>query len=180
VKWLDRIVLSDEESDSHWQRQDYKGFSPSATLETSNYSLAQSIQELPVQSAILTPKNGEKALRIDRNGQTGILVKGIFKQHLHEGYAWSGGGRGINRVDVSSDGGKTWIDAKLVQNESNWGKQWAWTKWEAFVPIYNFEDAEIICKAVDSSYQSQPENFGSIYNVRGVLSNAWHRVKIKS
>lgn len=81
---------------------------------------------------------------------------------------------------MSSDGGKSWTDAKLVQNESNWGKQWAWTKWEAFVPIRNSEDAEIVCKAVDSSYQSQPETFGSIYNVRGVLSNAWHRVKIKS
>jgi sulfite oxidase len=82
VKWLEKIVLSDEESYSHWQRQDYKGFSPSATLETSNYSLAESIQELPVQSAILSPKNGEKAQVIDRNGQRGIIVKGIIYHQL--------------------------------------------------------------------------------------------------
>ena len=30
-----------------------------------------------------------------------------------KGYAWSGGGRGIIRVDVSIDGGKTWQCAEL-------------------------------------------------------------------
>lgn len=30
-----------------------------------------------------------------------------------KGYAWSGGGQGIIRVDVSADGGKTWHDAQL-------------------------------------------------------------------
>lgn len=30
-----------------------------------------------------------------------------------KGYAWSGGGQGIIRVDVSADGGKTWQDAEL-------------------------------------------------------------------
>ena len=30
-----------------------------------------------------------------------------------KGYAWSGGGQGIIRVDVSADGGKTWHDAEL-------------------------------------------------------------------
>jgi hypothetical protein len=32
-----------------------------------------------------------------------------------KGYAWSGGGRGIERVDVSSDGGKTWKTASLTR-----------------------------------------------------------------
>lgn len=30
-----------------------------------------------------------------------------------KGYAWSGGGRGIVRVDVTADGGKTWHTAGL-------------------------------------------------------------------
>lgn len=30
VKWLDKVVVSDEESDSHWQQRDYKGFCPGA------------------------------------------------------------------------------------------------------------------------------------------------------
>lgn len=44
VKWLHHVTASDEESLSHWQRHDYKGFSPSATPETADYSKAQSIQ----------------------------------------------------------------------------------------------------------------------------------------
>jgi sulfite oxidase len=32
------------------------------------------------------------------------------------GYAWSGGGRGIIRVEISADGGKTWQSAQLQQD----------------------------------------------------------------
>lgn len=32
------------------------------------------------------------------------------------GYAWSGGGRGIMRVEVSTDGGETWQATELVQD----------------------------------------------------------------
>jgi hypothetical protein len=28
VKWLEKVIISDEESDSHWQQRDYKGFCP--------------------------------------------------------------------------------------------------------------------------------------------------------
>ena len=44
VKWLNQIVASDEESWSHWQRKDYKGFSPSTTFETADYDKAHAIQ----------------------------------------------------------------------------------------------------------------------------------------
>ena len=30
VKWLSTVRVEEEESDSHWQRKDYKGFSPSS------------------------------------------------------------------------------------------------------------------------------------------------------
>jgi hypothetical protein len=55
---------------------------------------------------------------------------------------------------------------------------------ELKVPFQNLvrgEDnkAHIVCKAVDSSYNSQPEEAASIWNMRGLLSNSWHRVSIK-
>jgi sulfite oxidase len=28
VKWLEKVIVSDEESESHWQQRDYKGFCP--------------------------------------------------------------------------------------------------------------------------------------------------------
>lgn len=176
VKWVDRISLSEDESESHWQQKDYKGFSPSANLETSDYSKAESIQALPVQSAITYPKPGSSVVPVSNSKEAGTTTRSI----LVKGYAWSGGGNGINRVDVSSDGGKTWLDAQLEQNrEQGWGQKWAWTKWEAVVPVSSGTETEVICKAVDSAYQAQPEGMEGIYNVRGVLVNAWHRVKVQ-
>lgn len=37
---------------------------------------------------------------------------------------------------------------------------------------------EIVCKAVDSSYNSQPEGVAGVWNLRGVLNNAWYRVHV--
>ncbi|KAJ3412338.1 hypothetical protein HDV05_000935 [Chytridiales sp. JEL 0842] len=174
VKWVSSIRLSEDESESHWQRRDYKGFGPSKSLEESKYDESVSIQEMPVQSAILSP-SPSSTVAMDPESKT-IKV---------EGYAWSGGGRGIVRVDVSADGGKTWIDAQRLQRANQpRGREWAWTRWEAQVPLSKAEDGEggeveIVCKAVDTSYNEQPERFESTYNVRGVLVSAWHRVKAK-
>src|SRR6218665_3677323 len=56
VKWLGRIILSEEESDSHWQRRDYKSFPPNVDSATGDeFDKAYAIQELPIQSAICTP-----------------------------------------------------------------------------------------------------------------------------
>ncbi len=37
---------------------------------------------------------------------------------------------------------------------------------------------DIRCKAVDSSYNSQPDTIAPIWNMRGVLNNAWHQVQV--
>jgi sulfite oxidase len=34
----------------------------------------------------------------------------------------------------------------------------------------------LIVKAVDDAYNTQPESYKDIYNVRGNLATAWHRV----
>ena len=51
VKWLNKIVLSDEESHGPWQRgMSYKGFSPSTkSLEGIDVESIPSLQEQPVR-----------------------------------------------------------------------------------------------------------------------------------
>lgn len=78
------------------------------------------MQETPVQSAICEPANNSTVNFDDDE----ITIKG---------YAFSGGGRGIFRVDISLDGGKSWINPKL-ENKGKWfyvvttSKNWEYGK----------------------------------------------------
>ena len=168
VKWLSRIVLSDEESRSLWQRKDYKLFPPSTDISNVDYASAEPIQELPVQSAICSPMPGSSV----RSSDGFVIVKG---------YAWSGGGRGIIRVDVSVDGGSHWHSADLETVDQEYNKNWAWTLWEASVPIPEDHKGEldICCKAMDTACNQQPETIAPIWNFRGLSNNAWHHINVK-
>lgn len=167
VKWLGRIVASREEYGGFWQQLDYKGFSPSVNWDTVDFSSAPAIQELPVQSLICYPQSGSSI----PEGEEDLTLRGI---------AWSGGGRAIIRVDVSVDGGQSWHTAELTEGtQQRRGRAWAWTFWETTVPLPPHEgELEVCCKAVDLSYNVQPDTSAPIWNLRGCLSNAWHRIHI--
>lgn len=166
VKWVGRIFVSKEESTSHWQQNDYKGFSPSVDWDTVDFRTAPAIQDLPVQSAITEPHNGSN-------------ISATCEEITVKGYAWSGGGREIIRVDVSLDGGKSWQVASLTGQQQKADRAWAWKLWTLTAPLpIGQEQLEIVCKAVDSSYNVQPDTVAPIWNLRGVLSNAWHRIYI--
>lgn len=91
------------------------------------------------------------------------------------------------RVDLTADQGKTWHVATLQHNtdgeadESNMsGRNWSWALWSAELPVSKeAQNIEIWSKAVDSNYNVQPESFENIWNLRGVLSNAYSRVQVK-
>ena len=167
VKWLGKIIVSEHESDSFWQQNTYKGTPPNMDIKNLDMTPFPAIQEYPVTSAICYPRDHQT---LSRQGDGTVKVKG---------YAWSGGGRGIIRVDVSVDGGKTWEVANLKKEEQPAGRQWAWTFWECDVTVPDdAERVEIVSKAVDSSYNVQPELSLPIWNPRGYLSHAWSRVKV--
>ncbi|XP_058832753.1 sulfite oxidase, mitochondrial isoform X2 [Topomyia yanbarensis] len=167
VKWLGRIVVSKVESDSHWQKNDYKSFSPSTDWDTVDFETAPAIQNMPVTSAICSPANGEQVK--SENGF--ITVKG---------YAWSGGGQEIIRVDLTVDGGNSWTVAELdnVEKGTGRGRHWSWSLWTAKIPAKPGQKLEIWAKAVDDNYNLQPESFKNIWNLRGVVGNAYSRVKV--
>lgn len=158
IKWLKKINISDKEVDGIWQKGiSYKGL-PHYIKDANNISIDDiaPIQELPVQSCIVDILPDKEKLKI-------------------KGFAWSGGGRGIIRVDISCDGGKTWNMAELKEgSEQKLNKAWAWTFWEFDTTN---KGGEIICKATDASYNTQPEKSEYAWNIRGLNNNSWHRIK---
>ncbi|GIL59243.1 hypothetical protein Vafri_13880 [Volvox africanus] len=178
VKWLRRIIPSASESSSHWQQRDYKAFSPNVDWDSVEWTSAPALQEPPVTSTICEPAPGTPVSVSDGE----ITLRG---------YAWSGGGRGIIRVDVSTDGGTTWTAAKLLPPPQgapppgSYTGAWAWTLWEATLPLpkpaaegNGPATLQLVCKAVDSSYNNQPDTISPIWNLRGIVNNAWHRVSV--
>lgn len=166
VKWLGRINISSDENESQFQKRDYKCFGPDMKqkdCKTEDWDGAQAIQETPVQSAItnIIPANG--------NNKTTV-----------QGFAFSGGGRRIVRVDVSADGGKTWRPATLQKDKAKGSRRWAWTMWNIEWPkdeLKPGEEIEFVVKASDEAYNTQPACFDATWNFRGLLANAWHRQK---
>ncbi|KAK4982241.1 hypothetical protein LTR66_009386 [Elasticomyces elasticus] len=174
VKWVNKITMSGEESTSQWQRRDYKCFGPN---EGSNpdWDSARAIQEMPVQSAITNVRQVPQ----DRlNNSKLAQVYGLEEDAIIlEGYAFSGGGREIVRVDISADDGRTWRQAQLIENDEKGAKAWSWKQWRIALP--RREAMRYFCvKAVDEAYNTQPESFEAHYNFRGNLASGWHRVPV--
>ncbi|KAI4165951.1 MAG: hypothetical protein LQ342_000382 [Letrouitia transgressa] len=172
VKWLNRIILSDEESPSQWQRRDYKCFGPNVGGNP-DWDSAPAIQEMPVQSAITLLRDISAHSEQDRRL---LQVYGLEEDSVAvEGYSFSGGGRRIVRVDVSANGGSSWHQAELLPDERRGAKAWAWRRWRWVLPRSQ-AGRTFVVKAVDEAYNTQPDHFEPHYNFRGNLASAWHRV----
>ncbi|XP_022821957.1 probable sulfite oxidase, mitochondrial isoform X1 [Spodoptera litura] len=168
VKWLESITISKDESSSHWHQKDYRSFNASKTWETADFATAPPIYSLPVTSAICDPANGDTV--VAKNGVVEI-----------RGYAYSGGGAKILRVDISPDCGETWVQAEEMQTDDAPPQQhYSWTLWTARIPVRKEQkEIELWAKATDSNFNTQPEKFDDIWNIRGLLSNAYHRIKVQ-
>jgi len=172
VKWVSKIIVSEEESTSQWQRRDYKCFGPNEGSKP-DWSRAPSIQETPVQSAITSFREISAHSVDDRKA---LQVYGLEEDSIAlTGYAFAGGGREIVRVDVSYDGGHTWRQAVLEEADTLGSKNWSWKRWSHVVPKREV-GLEVVVKAVDEGYNTQPDTHGPTYNFRGNLATAWHRL----
>lgn len=167
VKWLDAINIIAEECQGFFMQMDYKMFPPSVNWDNINWSTRRPQMDFPVQCVICSFEDVD-------------VVK--HRKVTINGYAVSGGGRGIERVDISIDGGKSWIEAFKYQKPGtpyipDDSDKWAWVffKAEAEIP----HNAEIVAKAVDTAANVQPENVEVIWNLRGILNTSWHRVQVR-
>ncbi|KAL6953176.1 sulfite oxidase, partial [Sarracenia purpurea var. burkii] len=137
VKWLDSINIIAEECQGFFMQKDYKMFPPSVNWDNIDWSTRKPQMDFPVQCAICSLED----FNITSHGK--ITIKG---------YAASGGGRGIERVDISIDGGKTWVEASRHQKagipyiaDGTSSDKWAWVFFEANADIP--KSAEIVAKA---------------------------------
>ena len=158
VKWLREITLQERPSTNPYQARDYKLFPPEITAQTVDWSRAKPIEELILNTVITTPQEGETVAA----GPTRI-----------QGYAITSAGSPIERVELSIDGGKTWTTANIVKRAD----PYAWCFWEVTVAL-SPGDRQIIVRAWDASKQTQPEDVKQLWNFKGYMNNAWHRVNI--
>ncbi|MBE7218279.1 MAG: molybdopterin-dependent oxidoreductase, partial [Caulobacteraceae bacterium] len=115
-KWLEQIEVRDTPSNGRFQARDYKMFPADVTEETADWSRGVTIDEMPVNSAVLVPS----AFAELEAGETQVC-----------GWA-AASGRAVVRVDVSGDGGRTWTQAQL---ETDPAAPWAWTRWQAHIVL---------------------------------------------
>jgi len=179
VKWIDRILVSKSEADGmHQTGIAYKQLGPNVkSLAKASkeyiYSMPP-VDHTPLTSAITFPE-----------GANSLAGKKPGDKFNVTGYALSGAGAAIIRVDVSIDGGKTWSQAETLERadgakqEIRSGKAWGWVQWKKQVTIpENTKVFTIVCKAVDDQYQQQPHEVAPIWNLRGILNSAWPKVVV--
>ena len=158
-KWLTAVTVQDRPSENPMQQRDYKLLPPNMTAENVDWGKGTPINDMPVNAAICDPAPGA------------TLAAG---RTLLRGYAVATA-RGIARVDVSPDGGRTW---QLAELEPGGSAPWRWTFWRAAMNLPPGE-SELVVRAWDTAGQAQPARTDDLWNFKGYLSAAWHRVRVR-
>ena len=132
VKWLDRISVTTEPDRGFFSTFDY------ATFEGPQAQLTP-LTDMQVKSSLARPARGERV----QAGSTYTVA----------GAAWTGGGRTVQRVEVSADGGAAWADATLIDEP----EPHVWSRWR-----YDWKvpaepgDVTLTSRATDSAGNVQP------------------------
>jgi sulfite oxidase len=155
VKWLGRILLSEGRSPNYFVSRGYRMLPPDGDPKPDE---GEPMVEAPLNSAIGRPLPGQTV-------PPGRLVVA--------GYAVPPGAPGarVASVEVSPDGGATWLPAKLTGTEA----PYAWRLWTAEVEVAS-GSRTLVVRATDSNGRKQPERGKA--NLDGLLYDGWHRVPI--
>ncbi|GAC1470771.1 MAG: hypothetical protein PVSMB5_18730 [Ktedonobacteraceae bacterium] len=158
VKWLSSIILQNAPSTNHYEAHAYKLFPPHIQAESADWTQGQMLGPLPLNSVIFRPYEGEWL-------QAGPICI--------QGYAVAGEGQQIERVELSSNGGAAWTQARWLEPP----RPWTWCFWEVMVPLGSGTH-QLIVRAWDSGGGQQPAEIRQLWNWKGYLNNAWHRVNV--
>jgi sulfite oxidase len=160
VKWLTEITLSETPSPSYYQQKAYRLYPPE-------------VRSLPaaVDAPMLGPQQLNSAVLEPAAGTT--LKPGT---HTIRGWAIAAREADITHVEVSVDGGRFWEEATLTHQPRGLG----WTLWELEVALTPGA-YEVVCRAFDDRDEGesmQPAAVEAVWNIKGYMNTAWHRVRI--
>ncbi|MFJ4832943.1 sulfite oxidase [Streptomyces sp. NPDC088747] len=145
IKWVGDIEVSAQPLYSPWNTDFYRLFG-SAYPEGG--------------SAPLTRQTLKSAFELTWNAS---LAAGA--RHRLTGRSWSGG-RGVARVDVSTDGGANWRRARLYDAPSRTG----WVRWSTDWRPTTPGTYTLLARATDTTGRTQPET--TVPNTQGYLFDA--------
>jgi sulfite oxidase len=157
VKWLERIELRADPWDGYFQRVVYRLL---AADEVPAPDRGIALGLIALNSAILAPAEGATVAA----GPVSV-----------SGYAFAGGDRSVQRVDVSTDDGRSWARAELLEDLG----RWAWRQWHVTLTLQPGEH-ELVVRAWDSSAATQPEDEAALWNPKGYVNNARPRIRIRA
>jgi len=159
-KWLTRISIIDKVHDGAKMtgtayRVPAYPVAPGTEVPEEDMEI---IHSLPVKSLITFPETGT---RISPRQQTEI-----------RGHAWAGD-RDVSAMHVSTDFGRTWIEAALDPPKN----KYAWQHWRADITLPQAGYYEVWARATDSEGEMQPA-LPPGWNPKGYLNNMQHRIAL--
>jgi len=152
AKWVTRIRVEAEPSDNYFMVRGYRYVPPGGDPATS-----PPVETLRIKSLITSPLAGA----LVRAGRLDV-----------RGFAWSGH-EGVDRVQVSADGGTSWEIATLDPSAG----PGAWRGFHAAVQVQPGK-ATLMARATDGAGQAQP--LEAPLNVGGYGNNSIHAVAVRA
>jgi DMSO/TMAO reductase YedYZ molybdopterin-dependent catalytic subunit len=155
VKWLSRVTVLDAPFDGYQMRQAYR-------LRRDEDDTGEPVSRIAPRSLMVPPGIPEFLSR------SRVVEAGPCELR---GRAWSGEAQ-IVAVDVSTDGGATWVSAEL--GDTSLGP-WAWRSWR-FPWEAEPGEHELCCRAGDAAGNVQP--LEPPWNLGGYKNNAVQRISV--
>ncbi|KAI0396721.1 nitrate reductase [Xylariaceae sp. FL0594] len=193
VKWLKRIIVTDRPSDNWYHIYDNRVLPTmidpemSANLPGTWRDDRYAIYDLNTNSATCYPAHDEE-----------VELGGAARSYNVRGYAYSGGGKRVTRVEVTLDKGKTWMLANVSYPEDQYrlsadredetlfggridiswrSTSFCWCFWDLDIPLARLQDADdMMVRAMDESMMVQPRDM--YWSVLGMMNNPWFRVVV--
>jgi len=159
-KWLERLTVLDHEHDGmKMTGTDYRlpriPLEPGEPWDGLPFDV---ITDMPVRAMITSPVEG-----FTTDSGSSIPVRG---------FAW-GGHTAPARVEVSGNGGVSWVEAFLDPEQE--GMPFAWRRFHAQLPAVQPGAVQIVARATDLRGSSQPLDSAQ-WNPRGYCNNGVQRV----